>query len=122
MNFGITYNNLLKRGSTPITSQEELIKEELKMLLGLKKHSFFFANNMGLDLERYLYLTNKQATFHLIKEDIEELLNKYKKVTLAELSIEFVENSKLKIIIITRIANTGTLMEIPFMLGTDGVI
>lgn len=75
--------------STKLTQGAKLIQSELTFLAQTRKHSLFFGNDLGLDLERYLYLLNNQATFNLIKDEIEVLFNKYKKVYLQRIDMRF---------------------------------
>jgi hypothetical protein len=66
-----------------------MIRDELELLLNFKKHSLFFGNSIGLDLEKYLYLTNRTATFNLIRSEIESLFRKYRRVSLQKIQIRF---------------------------------
>lgn len=79
----------------------EMIAAELELLLGFKKYSLFFGNEMGLDLEKYLGLTNRTATFNLIKADIEELFAKYRRVKLRRIEMDFDGSSNSIIINVT---------------------
>lgn len=91
MIIGVDYKNIfnVEKPETNLTRGIEMIKAELELLLNFKKYSLFFGNNMGLDLEKYLYLTNRTATFNLIRSDIETLFRKYKRVTLKKVEMKF---------------------------------
>jgi phage baseplate assembly protein W len=97
---GVDYTNIFSSESpeTKLTQGLDMIKQELTLLLNFRKHSLFFGNNMGLDLEKYLYLTNKTATFNLIRSEIEALFRKYRRVTLKKIEIKF-EDYKNAIVI-----------------------
>jgi hypothetical protein len=92
---GVSYKNIFKKESnviqneTIITRDIEMIRDELELLLNFKKHSLFFGNSIGLDLEKYLYLTNRTATFNLIRSEIESLFRKYRRVSLQKIQIRF---------------------------------
>lgn len=90
INIGIDFENITaSQGNTALIAGIELIAKELKMLLNFPKYSLFFGNNMGLDLEKYMFLKNKQATFNLIKSDIEQLFAKYKRAYLKQIDMTF---------------------------------
>lgn len=114
MNLGISYKQLNKNNTTPILHGVDLIKDELVLLLNTKKYDLYFNGNLGLDLEKYLYLSNTEATFHLIKEDIKDLLLKYGKAQLKELTIHFKGQGTLYITLLVLINNTSDILEIPF--------
>lgn len=84
----------------------EMIRAELELLLGFKKYSLFFGNEMGLDLEKYLGLRNRTATFNLIKSDIETLFAKYRRVKLKRIEMSFNE-AKNEIIVNVTVAMSG---------------
>jgi hypothetical protein len=100
MAVGTQYNELFNVASkaTKTIRSTDLIKAELEVLLGFTKYSLFFGNNMGLDLEKYLHLTNRLATFNLVRSEIEKTLMKYGRVNLLKLDITFnKENNTLDI-------------------------
>jgi len=87
---GVDYTDILDNAkAAKLKSGIEMIRKEIELLINFKKYSLFFGNNMGLDLEKYLYLTNRTATFNLIKSDIEALFAKYKRVKLRRLEMSF---------------------------------
>lgn len=115
MNIGISHREIQGiNGTTKMQTGSPLIRDELYLLLNFKKYGLFFGNNLGLDLEKYLYLTNKEAIFHLVRDDITELLRKYGKVSLREMSMEFREDSTLQITLVVVTRDTGELIELPF--------
>ena len=67
---GIDYRNISSNGQTQLKSGMELIEAELNMLFSIPKHSLFFGNNIGIDLEKYLSLSNKTAAFNLVRSEI----------------------------------------------------
>lgn len=94
MALGIDYKEIFGSQTTGkkaviLKSGTDLVKAELEALLNFKKHSLFFGNDIGLDCEKYLNLTNKVAIFNLISEEIEKLIAKYKRVVLNEIKIAF---------------------------------
>lgn len=97
INIGTIYNKITEDGRTYLASGSELVAGELALLLNFPKYSLFFGNNMGLDLEKYLHLKNKQAIFNLIKADIEKLFDKYGKVYLKKVDMIFGQDSVLHI-------------------------
>lgn len=115
MNIGISYKNINENGTTKLTSGVNLIKDELTLLLNMPKYSMFFGNNMGLDLEKYLYLRNRKAVYHLIKDDITNVLDNYGKVRLRELRILF-NDYELKIILEVAVRATNELILLPLTL------
>lgn len=115
MNIGVSYKEINKNNATVLKSGVSLIADELEMLLNLPKYSFFFGNNMGLDLEKYLYLRNKNAVYNLVRDDIMEVLRKYDKVILRELAVVFRE-SALYIVLTVQVKSTGDLINVPITL------
>lgn len=105
--------------STKLTQGAKLIQSELTFLVQTRKHSLFFGNDLGLDLERYLYLLNNQATFNLIKDEIEVLFNKYKKVYLQRIDMQFNDMQRsLSINVEVSIdPNGNNLITIPINVG-----
>ena len=94
MAVGVGYKNIFDgNGKIRFIERDELIKEELEMLLTFPKNSLFFGNNMGLDLNKYLQLSNNQAVFNLIKKDIEKVLENYRKVRPVNIEMLFNPNS-----------------------------
>lgn len=85
----------------------EMIEAELTLLLNFKKYSLFFGNEMGLDLEKYLGLTNRTATFNLIRSDIEDLFRKYRRVKLKKIEMSF-NDSNNSILIDVIVSMSGT--------------
>ena len=108
-----------KAYSTKLTQGAKLIQSELTFLAQTRKHSLFFGNDLGLDLERYLYLLNNQATFNLIKDEIEVLFNKYKKVYLQRIDMRFNDMQRsLSINVEVSIdPNGNNLITIPINVG-----
>lgn len=111
MSVGTKYNELFNENSlaTKTISGIEVIKEELKMLINFPKYSLFFGNDIGLDLEKYLYLTNRMATFNLIRADIEAMFEKYGRARLSKIEMRFDNTSNAVIIdieVITGAANS----------------
>lgn len=114
MKFGVDYKELNKDNKTPIKYGLDLVQSELELLIGMSKYDLFFGNGLGLNLEKYLHLTNKTAIIHLIKDDIAEMLRTYNKASLRELRIEFENDTKLKITILVFVKEAGQLLEVPF--------
>ncbi len=100
---GVPFKQLFNKEekATNLTTGVETIKDELQFLLSIPKHSLFFGNDLGLDLERYLHLLNRQATFNLIKTEIENLFSKYNRVYLVKLDITFRDQDRALLIDIT---------------------
>ncbi len=95
MTLGIDYKRLFNSSkATATVTGLDLVAAELNLLLNFKKHELFFGNNMGLDLEKYISLTNRTATFNLIKNDIEELFRKYRRATLKKIEMQFVSDKR----------------------------
>lgn len=114
---GIDYRNIFsKNESTNLVEGEELIKAELLLLMSMPKYSLFFGNKMGLDLEKYLGVTNKSAAFNLIRADIEELFSKYRRAKLVSLEMEF-DDKNLAIIINITVAINNRLVTVPVTLS-----
>ena len=79
-----------------------LIRNNLRQLLLTEKGERVMLPNYGLDLKKYLFEPLDQTTFHLIKQDIADVLNTYfsiaKIISLRVLSGEFdSENNSLVI-------------------------
>lgn len=114
---GVDYKDILDNAeATKLKFGVEMIRSEIELLLNFKKYTLFFGNNMGLDLEKYLHLENKTATFNLIKSDIEELFAKYRRVKLNRLRMTFDEETNGLIINVT-VSMSGTSynnITIPF--------
>lgn len=121
MNIGLNYKRIVnienEKATTHLSTGLELIKSELELLLNMPKYSLFFGNNMGLDLEKYLYLRNREAVYHLIRDDITEVLNKYNKVNLKELRILF-KDSEINIILEVEVKSTLERLTLPITLYT----
>lgn len=115
MNIGITYKDINSNNATVLKTGVDLIRDELTLLLNMPKHSLFFGNNIGIDLERYLYLRNRKAVYHLIRDDIIDTLNKYGKVVLERLSIVFRETSTLEILLHVIVRATRETIVIPIV-------
>lgn len=96
----------------------ELIKSELEFLLTTPKHTLFFGNSLGLDLERYLHLLNTTATLNLIKDEIEELFIKYRKVYLLRIEMDFDNaNNALNIdLVVSRDPSGRDMIRVPIRL------
>lgn len=114
---GTNYRNLVNEatGKTNLISGNELIKQELQMLFNLDKYSLFFGNEMGVNLNKYLHLTNRTATFNLIKTDIEIALRKYGKVVPISINMKFDDElGGIKIdLVVAPIANRNTPITVP---------
>jgi len=97
---GVKYNDIFSSNSksTKLVSGVSLIKEELALLINFPKYGLFFGNEMGIDLEKYLYLQNKIATFNLIKADIEDLFKKYGRAQITKIEMSFDESNSAIII------------------------
>lgn len=93
MAVGVDYRNIFENGKVKLVERDELIKAELGMLFSMPKNSLFFGNNIGLDLSKYLQLSNNQAVFNLIKKDIEKVLESYRKVRPVNIEMLFNTNS-----------------------------
>lgn len=115
----VSSTNKTRAYSTKLTQGAKLIQSELTFLAQTRKHSLFFGNDLGLDLERYLYLLNNQATFNLIKDEIEVLFNKYKKVYLQRIDMRFNDMQRsLSINVEVSIdPNGNNLITIPINVG-----
>lgn len=115
MNYGVSYKQMNLNGGTPVSFGAKLIADELEFYLTMPKYSLFFGNEMGLDLEKYLFLPNKTATFHLIKSEIENALSNYNKVILQEITMVF-EETKLIIDLRVLVKSTGESFTLPLLL------
>ena len=115
MNIGIDYRKLTDSSerATNLVYGVDLIAAELDLLLSMQKHQLFFGNDIGLDLERYMYLENKNATFNLIKSDIEKLFNKYRRARLVNFKAKFNDNSIEIELQVSPLDNQDRLMNIP---------
>lgn len=114
-NTGVAYNDIVADNKTKLISGTSLIVKELELLLNFPKYSLFFGNNMGLDLERYLHLKNNQATFNLIKSDIEKLFAKYGKAYLQKVEVVFNVDGSLTITLTVSADTSGrNTFQIPF--------
>jgi uncharacterized membrane protein len=114
MIIGVDYKEIFNEDSksTQLKDGLEMIKTELELLLNFKKYSLFFGNEMGLDLEKYIGLTNRKATFNLIKAEIEDLFIKYKRVQLRKLELNFEKNSNSILINVTVVMPGSNLNDI----------
>lgn len=118
---GVNYLNIFNEdGSTKLITGADLVMAELSLLFKMDKYSLFFGNNMGLDLEKYLYTNNKVATFNLIKSDIEAFFATYPKAILKRLEIQFDKLGKA-IINLTLNVN-GSLVNVSLGLPKDGTL
>lgn len=98
MAVGADYKKLFnhEKEELNLISGIDLIVRELELLLNFPRYSLFFGNNMGLDLEKYLYLSNRRAIFNLIADDIKKFFNTYGRVNLTSLEMSFDDiNSKI---------------------------
>lgn len=111
------FNSITK--TTNIISGTDLIKRELELLFNFQKYTLFFGNNMGLDLAKYLSLTNRTATFNLIKADIEDTLAKYGKVKPVQIDIAFDEdeNKILINLIVSLLSGGNQLITVPLSIA-----
>lgn len=114
MPIGVDYRQIIDTQNkvTKLKRNEELILAELSLLLNLEKGSLFFGNNMGLDLSKYLHLTNKLAIFNLVRADIEDFFKSYRRATLVNIEINF-DDKELKLIINLTINIAGRLSTLP---------
>jgi len=94
MIIGVDYRDMFDSAkATRLKRDTEMILAELNLLLNMEKYSLFFGNNMGLDCEKYLNLTNKTAIFNLVKSEIEGLFIKYKRAIINKIEISFEDES-----------------------------
>lgn len=117
MYIGLSHKQINRNGATVLSSGAELIAHELELLLNMPKHSLFFGSDLGLDLEKYLFLSNKQAMHHLIRDDILKVLEQYGKVDLVRLTTAF-QGSTLIITLVVRVKTTQQAITIPLTLYT----
>lgn len=112
---GIDYRNIINKNlnRTEIKEGVDLVVAELSLLLNFEKNSLFFGNNMGLDLTKYLTLTNKAATFNLIKAEIERVFNKYNRAILERVEMTF-NDAELAVIINLTVRVDNQLINLPF--------
>lgn len=101
MPVGTIMTNLFNGKSVNYISGVEVIKEEVKFLIGFQKYSLFFGNNIGLGPEKFLHLTDRLATYNLIKEEIEKLFSSYRRAKLLEVRMEFNESTSAVVITLT---------------------
>lgn len=119
MPVGIDYKDIFnkEKNKTNLLRDEELVLSELSLLLGISKGSLFFGNNIGLDLEKYLYLTNKVAAFNLMRSDLEEFFTKYRRAKLEKIDMRFnKEDSSVDIELTVSVQNK--LLSLPLTLRT----
>lgn len=104
---------------TQLVSGAKLIQSEIEFLLKTEKHTMFFGNNLGADLNKYLHLLNNQATYNLIKSELEDMFIRYRKVYLQKMSMNFNNlNKTLEINIEVSLDSRGTnIINIPLQLG-----
>ncbi len=118
MKQGTDYKNFFTEdGKTRLLSGAELVEKELQVLLQFQKHSLFFGNGIGLDAEKYLHLSNREATFNLIKREIEELFSKYSKAYLQNITMYFNEQKnsiEITLDVITNTIGRSEILQIPF--------
>lgn len=116
MAIGTDYRNLTTTtGKTKLINSNELIKRELEMLFNFDKYSLFFGNEIGINLNKYSHLTNRTATFNLIKTDIETALRKYGKVIPISINMKFIEDTNsIKIdLVVASVANRNVPITVP---------
>lgn len=107
MIIGVDYKDITNNSkATKLTMSIDMIRSELELLLNFKKYSLFFGNEMGLDLEKYLGLRNRTATFNLIKADIETMFAKYRRVKLKRVEMSF-NDAKNEVVINVTVAMSG---------------
>jgi hypothetical protein len=111
---GVDYRDIVntKTKETRLIGTEELVLAELSLLLNMDKHTLFFGNNMGLDLSKYLHLTNKVAVFNLVRADIEDFFKVYRRATLVDISMRF-DESRLKLVIDLTLNIAGNITRLP---------
>jgi hypothetical protein len=90
MAVGVNYLDIFDNNDNiKLISGVDLVIAELQLLFTLEKYSLFFGNEMGLDLDKYIYTNNKLATFNLIRSDIEKFFKRYSKAALKKLEMKF---------------------------------
>lgn len=120
MIIGVDYKKIFDDSkSINLVSGSDIILAELTMLLNFQKYSLFFGNNIGLDLEKYIQLRNREATFNLIKSDIEQLFIKYKRAYLKSIDMKFNDDSNtIEITLYVTIdKNSSQVFSIPLVLS-----
>lgn len=119
---GVNYKNIINKltGKTNLISNIELIRQELELLFNIEKYSLFFGNEIGVDLSKYLHLTNRTATFNLIKTEIEVALRKYGKVVPVSIDMRFDDSTNTIVIdlVVSPIANRNTTITVPITVST----
>lgn len=112
MNKGIDYKYIFTpNGKTNIVTGAELVQRELELLFSIGKHELFFGNDIGFDAERFLGLTNQEATFNLIKAEIEDLFGKYGKANLNKVTMTFVGGENRVVIDLDVTTGTGRTQD-----------
>ena len=86
----------------------------------IEKYSLFFGNEIGVDLSKYLHLTNRTATFNIIKTEIEVALRKYGKVVPVSIDMRFDDSTNTIVIdlVVSPIANRNTTITVPITVST----
>ena len=118
MTIGVDYKRMFNSSkATRTVSSAELVAAELNLLLNFKKYSLFFGNEMGLDLEKYISLTNRTAPFNLIKSDIEHLFRKYRRANLKKIEMQFNgESNEIQIDLTVSVGKYGNnTLNIPLL-------
>lgn len=112
---GVNREQIFKDGKLNLIEGEGLYKQELEFLFNIPKGTLFFGNDLGLDLEAYLFLSNNQAIFTLIKEQIEKAILSYKKVAIERLELLFEElEGRLTINLLLRPLNANRVIDFSF--------
>ncbi len=120
MIIGVDYKDIFdESGSVRLKKDIEIITRELELLFRIRKYSLFFSNNMGVDLEKYIELSNETATFNLIKADIEQLFLKYRRAVLKKIDMSFSSlDSTIKIDLTVAVGESGrTVFHLPLILS-----
>ena len=124
MLYGITkqgITRLLETKTFELSSGVSLIAEELGFLFSIPKYSLFFGNNIGVDLEKYLHLGLKSATFNLIKNEILNLFLKYERAKLTTITMRLDADNNLIITADIIVDRQYATIDIPVNESGDGM-
>jgi hypothetical protein len=118
---GVDYRDIFDDSvsSTKLITGASLVASELRLLMNMKKYTLFFGNEMGLDCEKYIGLTNRVATFNLIRSEIETLFKKYKRASIRKIDMSFNEETNSIDILMTvfLVANPNRTFTVPFSIS-----
>lgn len=108
MPVGTDIKNLFSDSShkTNTVSGIDLIKQEVEFLLLFQKYSLFFGNEIGFSPEKYLSLRNREATFNLIRSELQKVFSKYKRAVIKEISMSFEEGTSKLVVDLTLATST----------------